>query len=101
MRPSEGKFIFFSASPVLNEEKPLLRGVARMSGFAVFVLALLVLIIVTVIATAKVVPQGNNFTVERLGRYVRTLKPGLGIIVPFIERTGHRINMMEQVLDIP
>jgi regulator of protease activity HflC (stomatin/prohibitin superfamily) len=72
-----------------------------MSGFAVFVLALLVLIIVTVIATAKVVPQGNNFTVERLGRYVRTLKPGLGIIVPFIERTGHRINMMEQVLDIP
>ena len=72
-----------------------------MSGFAAFVLALLVLIIVTVIATAKVVPQGNNFTVERLGRYVRTLKPGLGIIVPFIERIGHKINMMEQVLDIP
>jgi len=44
----------------------------------------LVLIVVTVISTAKIVPQGNNFTVERLGRYVRTLGPGLGIIVPFI-----------------
>jgi regulator of protease activity HflC (stomatin/prohibitin superfamily) len=72
-----------------------------MSPFSVFVLALLVLIIVTVLATAKVVPQGYNFTVERLGRYVRTLRPGLGIIVPFIERIGHRLNMMEQVLDVP
>lgn len=72
-----------------------------MSGFTIFVLTLLVLIVVTVIATAKVVPQGDNFTVERLGRYVRTLKPGLGIIVPFIERIGHKVNMMEQVLDVP
>jgi regulator of protease activity HflC (stomatin/prohibitin superfamily) len=72
-----------------------------MSGFSIFVLTLLVLIVITVIATAKVVPQGYNFTVERLGRYVRSLKPGLGIIVPFIERVGHKINMMEQVLDIP
>jgi regulator of protease activity HflC (stomatin/prohibitin superfamily) len=72
-----------------------------MSAFTIFVLVLLVLIIVTVIASAKVVPQGNNFTVERLGRYVRTLGPGLGIIVPFIERVGRRVNMMEQVLDVP
>jgi regulator of protease activity HflC (stomatin/prohibitin superfamily) len=72
-----------------------------MSGFSIFVLALLVLIVITVIATAKVVPQGYNYTVERLGRYVRTLQPGLGIIVPFIERVGHRMNMMEQVLDVP
>jgi regulator of protease activity HflC (stomatin/prohibitin superfamily) len=72
-----------------------------MSTFSIFVLVLLVLIVVTVIATAKIVPQGNNFTVERLGRYVRTLGPGLGIIVPFIERVGRRINMMEQVLDVP
>ncbi|NJR71432.1 MAG: hypothetical protein HC771_24535 [Synechococcales cyanobacterium CRU_2_2] len=57
-----------------------------MSAFSIFVLALLGLIVVTVIATAKVVPQGFNYTVERLGRYVRTLHPGLGIIVPFIER---------------
>jgi regulator of protease activity HflC (stomatin/prohibitin superfamily) len=72
-----------------------------MSPFSIFVLALLILIVVTVIATAKVVPQGYNFTVERLGRYVRTLRPGLGIIVPFIERIGRRLNMMEQVLDVP
>jgi regulator of protease activity HflC (stomatin/prohibitin superfamily) len=72
-----------------------------MSAFSIFVLTLLVLIVVTVIATAKVVPQGYNFTVERLGRYVRTLHPGLGIIVPFIERVGRKINMMEQVLDVP
>ncbi len=72
-----------------------------MSGFTIFVLTLLVLVVITVISTAKVVPQGHNFTVERLGRYVRTLKPGLGIIVPFVERIGRRINMMERVLDIP
>ena len=72
-----------------------------MSAFTIFVLVLLVLIVVTVISTAKIVPQGNNYTVERLGRYVRTLGPGLGIIVPFIERVGRRVNMMEQVLDVP
>ena len=59
-----------------------------MTGFTIFVLTLLVLIIVTVISTAKIVPQGYNYTVQRLGRYVRTLKPGLGIIVPFIEIIG-------------
>lgn len=72
-----------------------------MTAFSIFVLTLLVLIVITVIATAKVVPQGYNFTVERLGRYVRTLTPGLGIIVPFIERVGQKMNMMEQVLDVP
>jgi regulator of protease activity HflC (stomatin/prohibitin superfamily) len=72
-----------------------------MTGFTIFVLVLVVLIVVTVLSTAKVVPQGFNFTVERLGRYVRTLQPGLGIIVPFIERVGHKINMMERVLDVP
>ena len=72
-----------------------------MSGFSIFVLTLLVLIVITIIATAKIVPQGYNFTVERLGRYVRTLQPGLGIIVPFIERVGRKINMMERVLDVP
>lgn len=72
-----------------------------MTGFTIFVLTLLVLIIVTVISTAKIVPQGFNFTVQRLGRYVRTLKPGLGIIVPFIETIGQKIDMRERVLDIP
>ena len=72
-----------------------------MSGFTIFVLTLVVLIIVTVISTAKIVPQGYNFTVQRLGKYVRTLHPGLSIIVPFIEQVGRRVNMMERVLDVP
>lgn len=72
-----------------------------MSGFSIFVLALLFFIIITVISTAKIVPQGFNYTVQRLGRYVRTLKPGLGIIVPFIETIGDKVDMRERVLDIP
>ena len=49
----------------------------------------------------KVVPQGYNFTVERFGRYTKTLKPGLNVITPFIDRVGRKMNMMERVLDIP
>ncbi|MGN6549698.1 MAG: SPFH domain-containing protein [Pararhizobium sp.] len=52
-------------------------------------------------AGIKTVPQGYSYTVERFGRYTRTLDPGLSIIVPFIDRVGARLNMMEQVLDIP
>lgn len=49
----------------------------------------------------KVVPQGEQWTVERFGRYTNTLKPGLGIIVPVMDRVGMKINMMERVLDVP
>ncbi|MBX2804666.1 MAG: SPFH/Band 7/PHB domain protein [Hyphomicrobiales bacterium] len=72
-----------------------------MSGFTIFVMTLLVLIVVTIISTAKIVPQGFNYTVQRLGRYVRTLQPGLSIIVPFIETIGDKVDMRERVLDIP
>lgn len=46
-------------------------------------------------------PQGYNWTVERFGRYTRTLSPGLNLLIPYIDRIGHKIIMMEQVLDIP
>jgi len=47
------------------------------------------------------VRQGFNYTVERFGRYTHTLKPGLHVLIPFIDRVGGRINMMENVLDVP
>ncbi|MBI1686153.1 SPFH domain-containing protein [Caulobacter hibisci] len=64
-------------------------------------LVLLVLAIVLVVNVIKIVPQGREFTVERFGRYTRTLKPGISILTPFVEAVGRRVNMMEQVLDVP
>lgn len=67
----------------------------------VFVLAVMVLAVVIIASGVKIVPQGNRYTVERFGRYTRTLQPGLALIVPFVDRVGRKINIMEQVLDIP
>ncbi len=61
----------------------------------------LVVVIALIFAGVKTVPQGNNWTVERFGRYTLSLKPGLNIIIPFIDSIGHKVNMMERVLDIP
>ena len=62
---------------------------------------LVILALVVVLSTIKIVPQGREFTVERFGRYVRTLRPGISILTPFVETVRARINMMEQVLDVP
>ncbi|MET0169703.1 MAG: SPFH domain-containing protein [Aliihoeflea sp.] len=71
------------------------------SGFEIAVIVLAALVLLVIFAGVKTVPQGFQFTVERFGRYTRTLSPGLALIVPFIERIGARMNMMEQVLDVP
>jgi regulator of protease activity HflC (stomatin/prohibitin superfamily) len=64
-------------------------------------LVLVALAIFLVVNVIKIVPQGREFTVERFGRYTRTLKPGISILTPFVEAIGRRVNMMEQVLDVP
>ncbi|HEX9791475.1 MAG TPA: SPFH domain-containing protein [Kiloniellales bacterium] len=74
---------------------------AGLSGFSVFVVAVAVLAVILVFMSARAVPQGTEFTVERFGRYVRTLAPGLHLIVPIIDRIGARMNMMENVFDVP
>jgi regulator of protease activity HflC (stomatin/prohibitin superfamily) len=71
-----------------------------MGGFSTFALVILALAIFTVIAGVKVVSQGYEWTVERFGRYRTTLRPGLNLIVPYIDRIGQKLNMMETVFDI-
>ena len=72
-----------------------------MFGFNIALLLLVVLVVATLLAGIKQVPQGYQYTVERFGRYTKTLMPGLNLIVPFFDRIGARVNMKEQVLDIP
>lgn len=71
------------------------------SALDVVLPVLVILVLLLIFAGIKTVPQGFNFTVERFGRYTRTLSPGLNLIIPFIDRIGAKMNMMEQVLDVP
>ena len=63
-------------------------------------LAILVFAIIMLYLMVKTVPQGETWTVERFGRYTRTLQPGLNFLIPIMDKVGARINMMETVLDI-
>ncbi len=67
----------------------------------VVILALLVFAVIIVVSGVKRVPQGTEYTVERFGRFTKSLRPGLNLIVPVIDQIGHKMNMMEQVLDVP
>jgi regulator of protease activity HflC (stomatin/prohibitin superfamily) len=60
-----------------------------------------VLAVIVALGAIKIVPQGREYTVERFGRYTRTLKPGISFLTPFIEGVGRRVSLMEQVLDVP
>ena len=72
-----------------------------LDGFTLATLIFVVFVVVILYSTVKTVPQGYNWTIERFGRYTRTLMPGLNLVLPFIDRVCRKINMMEQVLDIP
>jgi regulator of protease activity HflC (stomatin/prohibitin superfamily) len=67
----------------------------------VIVVVLVVVALVVASSAIKIVPQGWEFTVERFGRYTRTLKPGITILTPFVETVRRRVSMMEQVLPVP
>lgn len=72
-----------------------------MTPFEIFATLAVVLVLIALASSIKVVRQGETCTIERLGRYTRTLQPGFHVLTPFIERIGARLSMKEQVLDIP
>lgn len=69
-----------------------------------FAIQSIVFVVVLVFIAAKmfrIVPQGMEFTVETLGKYTRTLRPGFHVVVPIYQSIGRKLNMMEQVMDVP
>jgi len=77
------------------------KGTVMLDGFTIFAIVLGLFAVVLVFQGVRVVPQGYEYTVERFGRYTRTLRPGLHVIVPIVDRIGAKMNMMETVLDVP
>jgi len=72
-----------------------------LEGASVFALVIVAFVVVTALMGVRQVPQGFNYTVERFGRYYKTLTPGLALIVPYIDSVGRKLNVMEQVLEVP
>jgi regulator of protease activity HflC (stomatin/prohibitin superfamily) len=70
-------------------------------GVSTFAIIVIVVAILVVIKGIVIVTQGYEHTVERLGRFTRSLRPGFHVIIPFIDSIGAKVNMMERVLDVP
>ena len=66
-----------------------------------FLVALVAVVVIFLLMGVRVVRQGYVYTIERLGKYTLAAEPGLHLIIPFIDRVGQKVNVMEQVLDIP
>ena len=73
---------------------------SMIDGFATFVILVVIVSVLLIFMGVKTVPQGAEYTVESFGRYMRTMTPGLHIILPFVERVGARVNVRETVLDV-
>jgi len=67
----------------------------------ILAIAIGLFVVVTILMGVRQIPQGYNYTVERFGRYYKTLTPGLGVIIPYIDRIGRKVGVMEQVIDVP
>jgi len=72
-----------------------------MTSFGIFGIAFLVIGIIIILMSVQTVRQGYNYTVQRFGRYTKTLQPGFHLIIPLFDRIGSKVSMMERVLDIP
>ena len=70
-------------------------------GVSTVAIAFALLVVVTLAIGIRTIPQGHVHTVERFGRYHRSLEAGLGLIIPYVERIGRRVNIMEQVVEVP
>ena len=71
------------------------------AGFGIVAIAIALFVVITVLMGVRQVPQGYNYTVERFGRFNKTLTPGLGLIIPYVDRVGRKLSVMEQVIDVP
>jgi regulator of protease activity HflC (stomatin/prohibitin superfamily) len=89
------------AAVALPTPAPLRENAMELDGMSITLIVLGALAVLVLLAAVKTVPQGYNYTIERFGRYTRSLKPGLALIIPFIDGIGRKINMMEQVLEVP
>jgi regulator of protease activity HflC (stomatin/prohibitin superfamily) len=72
----------------------------EIGGAGILAIAVVVVAILAIAMSVRSVPQGMEYTVERFGRYTHTLRPGLNLIAPFVDRVGAKLNMMEQVLEV-
>ena len=72
-----------------------------MGDIGTLALVFIVLVILTIVMAVKRVPQGFEWTVERFGKFRRTLQPGLSFIFPYVDIISNKVNMKERVLDVP